>query len=163
MYCNEASLLHCNTELRSGKPNYRTLPWTVHIPAICTPFGVTDMRRRRTVTSKGERILTQSKDGVASAHHVTDQATQRMVEPTNRPDERSNGQDDRLTRDMVERSDGRHETRTSYVYSESLYLLCSSCSTHVAIQLKGPRIPRNDKSTELYHRDTVSPGRNTNT
>ena len=109
------------------------------------------------------RIPIQSKDGVASAHHVTDQATQRMVEPTNTPDERSNGQDDRLTRDMVERSDGRHETRTSYVYSESLYLLCSSCSTHVAIQLKGPRIPRNDKSTELYHRDTVSPGRNTNT
>ena len=29
------------------------------------------------------RILIQSKDGVASAHHVTDQATQRMVEPTN--------------------------------------------------------------------------------
>ncbi len=75
------------------------------------------------------------------------------------------------------------QTRISYVYSESLYLLCSSCSTHVAIQLKGPRIPRNDssravhqtrevypilivpltltsKATELYHRDTVSPGRN---
>jgi len=67
------------------------------------------------------------------------------------------GQDDRLTRDMVEWSDGRHETRVSYVYSEQLYLLCSSCSTHVAIQLKVPRIPRNDSSRAIHHREKYIP------
>ncbi len=35
--------------------------------------------------------------------------------------------------------------------------LCSSCSAHVAIQLKGLRIPRNDSSRAVHQREKYTP------